>query len=49
MLKRYVTVLAHKGYDIKVITPAKSHEIGYYVDGKRFNLLQDAVDYIDRK
>lgn len=47
MTKRYVTVMTHKGHDIKIITPAKPHEIGYYLDGKRFNLLQDAVDYID--
>ncbi|MEF2243957.1 hypothetical protein [Paenibacillus sp. IITD108] len=47
-----ITIYKHKGIEIQVKAVAEQHEIGYSInhpvfEGKRFNLVQEAIDAID--
>lgn len=48
-----ITIYKHKGIEIQVKATAQRHAIGYRInhpafDGERFNLVQEAIDAIDR-
>lgn len=54
--RRYVTVYVHKGHSIQTLytsNPSKGDSPSYIIDNtlfknKRFNLIQDAIDAIDK-